>query len=185
MEFTGKLSRWNDKKGFGFITPIKGGGDIFIHISAVKRSGRRPSIGDTITFNVHSDNNGKKRAVNAVVEGTPSRRITGKHPTTRKKKEKVSIGVKVVLFVILVIGVIAIYLQFGYNSHTAPENADGIHTSVPTRKVEVSSFSCQGKTYCSEMMSCAEAKYYIKHCPGTKMDGDRDGVPCESQLCGR
>jgi hypothetical protein len=45
-------------------------------------------------------------------------------------------------------------------------------------------FSCDGRTYCSQMTSCAEAKYFITHCPGTKMDGDHDGVPCESQWCG-
>jgi hypothetical protein len=33
------------------------------------------------------------------------------------------------------------------------------------------------------MTSCAEATYFIKQCPGTQMDGDGDGVPCESQWC--
>ena len=44
-------------------------------------------------------------------------------------------------------------------------------------------FSCDGRTRCSEMKSCDEARYFIAHCPGTKMDGDDDGVPCESQWC--
>ncbi|MBV7434949.1 excalibur calcium-binding domain-containing protein [Cardiobacteriaceae bacterium TAE3-ERU3] len=34
------------------------------------------------------------------------------------------------------------------------------------------------------MRSCDEAKYFIRHCPNTKMDGDGDGIPCERQLCG-
>jgi hypothetical protein len=46
-----------------------------------------------------------------------------------------------------------------------------------------SSFSCDGRTYCSQMTSCAEATYFLKHCPDVKMDGDHDGVPCESQWC--
>jgi Excalibur calcium-binding domain len=46
-----------------------------------------------------------------------------------------------------------------------------------------SSFHCDGRTYCSEMTSCAEAKYFLTHCPNVKMDGDNDGVPCESQWC--
>ncbi|CAK8724127.1 Excalibur calcium-binding domain-containing protein [Candidatus Electrothrix aarhusensis] len=50
---------------------------------------------------------------------------------------------------------------------------------------EKSRFSCQGKKHCSEMRSCAEAKFYIRNCPGTKMDGDHDGIPCERQWCGR
>lgn len=45
-------------------------------------------------------------------------------------------------------------------------------------------FKCEGKTFCSEMKSCAEAEYYIDHCPDTQMDGDADGVPCEGQWCG-
>ncbi|MGN0857816.1 MAG: excalibur calcium-binding domain-containing protein, partial [Stenotrophomonas sp.] len=30
---------------------------------------------------------------------------------------------------------------------------------------------------------CEEARYFLRHCPNTKMDGDGDGVPCEQQLC--
>ena len=26
----------------------------------------------------------------------------------------------------------------------------------------------------------AEAEYFVKNCPNTKMDGDRDGIPCEN-----
>jgi hypothetical protein len=44
-------------------------------------------------------------------------------------------------------------------------------------------YTCGGKIYCSEMTSCAEAKFYLQNCPGTKMDGDNDGVPCEKQWC--
>lgn len=45
-------------------------------------------------------------------------------------------------------------------------------------------YKCSGKIYCSEMTSCAEAKFYLRNCPGTKMDGDNDGIPCEKQWCG-
>ncbi|WP_163372923.1 excalibur calcium-binding domain-containing protein [Endozoicomonas acroporae] len=44
-------------------------------------------------------------------------------------------------------------------------------------------FSCSGKTHCSQMTSCEEATFYQDNCPGTNMDGDRDGIPCERQLC--
>jgi hypothetical protein len=44
-------------------------------------------------------------------------------------------------------------------------------------------FSCDGRTHCSQMTSCAEATYFIQHCPNTKMDGNNDGVPCEKQWC--
>ena len=45
-------------------------------------------------------------------------------------------------------------------------------------------FSCDGRTHCSQMTSCEEATFFIKNCPGTEMDGDGDGIPCESQWCG-
>ncbi|WP_081601594.1 excalibur calcium-binding domain-containing protein [Thiobacillus denitrificans] len=42
------------------------------------------------------------------------------------------------------------------------------------------SFSCDGRMHCSDMTSRAEAEYFSRYCPGTKMDGDHDGVPCEN-----
>ena len=50
---------------------------------------------------------------------------------------------------------------------------------------ESANFACEGKVYCSEMASCAEALFYLGHCPGVKIDGDGDGNPCERQWCGR
>lgn len=44
-------------------------------------------------------------------------------------------------------------------------------------------FTCDGRKYCSQMTSCAEATQFLQHCPGMKMDGNGDGVPCESQWC--
>jgi hypothetical protein len=44
-------------------------------------------------------------------------------------------------------------------------------------------FTCDGRTYCSQMHSCAEAKFFLKNCPNVKMDGNHDGIPCEKQWC--
>lgn len=41
-------------------------------------------------------------------------------------------------------------------------------------------FRCDGRQHCSQMTSRAEAEYFLRNCPDTKMDGDRDGVPCEN-----
>ena len=40
-----------------------------------------------------------------------------------------------------------------------------------------------GRTHCSQMASCAEATYFLENCPGVKMDGNNDGVPCEQRWC--
>jgi hypothetical protein len=41
-------------------------------------------------------------------------------------------------------------------------------------------FQCDGRQYCSQMNSRAEAEFFVRNCPNTKMDGDHDGVPCEN-----
>jgi len=46
-----------------------------------------------------------------------------------------------------------------------------------------SNYACDGRTHCSQMHSCEEATFFINNCPGTEMDGDHDGVPCEKQFC--
>ena len=58
--------------------------------------------------------------------------------------------------------------------------------AAPTRVLPtpVQHFSCDGRQHCSQMRSCEEATFFIRNCPNTKMDGDGDGVPCESQHCG-
>jgi endonuclease YncB( thermonuclease family) len=47
------------------------------------------------------------------------------------------------------------------------------------------SYRCDGRTFCSQMTSCAEATWFLRNCPDVKMDGDRDGVPCELQWCAK
>jgi len=49
---------------------------------------------------------------------------------------------------------------------------------------EPAAFRCGTKTFCREMTSCAEARFYLTECGATRLDGDRDGVPCEA-LCAR
>jgi|SRR6056297_1332856 len=50
----------------------------------------------------------------------------------------------------------------------------------PKRTGAASRFHCDGRVYCSQMTSRAEAVYFSRQCPGTKMDGDHDGIPCEN-----
>ncbi|UTO18860.1 cold shock domain-containing protein [Acinetobacter sp. Z1] len=41
-------------------------------------------------------------------------------------------------------------------------------------------FRCDGRQYCSEMRSLEEARWFVRNCTNTKMDGDNDGEPCEN-----
>ena len=65
---------------------------------------------------------------------------------------------------------------------TAPA-ASPVAPAVNAPKTATSSgFSCSGKRYCREMTSCEEAKFYLTQCGVGSLDGNKDGVPCES-LC--
>ena len=91
------------------------------------------------------------------------------------------------LSVIVVLGLVS----YGYSRYQAAGTQDSVE-SEPSETdtfaafpepVSTESFTCDGRTHCSEMRSCAEATYFIRNCPNTKMDGDNDGEPCESQWC--
>ena len=43
-------------------------------------------------------------------------------------------------------------------------------------------FTCGTKATCSQMASCAEARFYLTKCGFSKLDRDSDGIPCE-KLC--
>lgn len=69
----GKLVRWNDNRGFGFIEPEDGSDDVFIHISALKTMARKPRSGDTIHYSLTVDDSGKTRAEDGIIEGVEER----------------------------------------------------------------------------------------------------------------
>lgn len=84
---------------------------------------------------------------------------------------------------ILVLVVFGLWNYFSKNAEST--KVQEIEISVPTAKiyppkVMTERFSCDGRQYCSQMNSRAEAEYFVKNCPNTQMDGDRDGIPCEN-----
>ena len=66
--YQGKLVDWKDDRGFGFIKPSRGGKDVFLHISALKNSSRRPQVGDLISYQLTFDKNARIRAYEAVID---------------------------------------------------------------------------------------------------------------------
>jgi CspA family cold shock protein len=60
---TGTVKWFNTQKGFGFIQPDDGGKDVFVHISAVQRSGLQTlNEGQKISFEVVQDKRSGKAA---------------------------------------------------------------------------------------------------------------------------
>nr|WP_320165860.1 cold shock and DUF1294 domain-containing protein [uncultured Methylophaga sp.] len=64
MKFQGKISNWNDEKGFGFVEPNGGGDRAFVHIKAFTLRTRRPTDGDVIIYDLVQDKDKRYRAEN-------------------------------------------------------------------------------------------------------------------------
>ncbi|MCR6657873.1 MAG: cold-shock protein [Asticcacaulis sp.] len=58
---TGTVKWFNPTKGFGFIEPIDGGQDVFVHISAVERAGMRSlNEGQKVSYEMARDSKSGK-----------------------------------------------------------------------------------------------------------------------------
>jgi cold shock CspA family protein len=147
----GSIVRWNDDRGFGFISSKEIKGDVFAHISQFKKGYRRPKVGDAVLFQVVNEN-GKQNAKLISLIGV---------------KPSLTSNLISVLFIMLIAFIV-------YSFVIKPK----LYPAY-----EEMGFSCEGKTHCSHMISCDEAKYYLANCPNVKIDGNNDGEPCERQLC--
>jgi cold shock CspA family protein len=171
MYYEGKITDWRDDRGFGFITPSGGGKPVFVHISAFRKGQGRPTGNEIVTYELISDPERGFRAQNVVFFGAAFQ------PFVRQERRHSLMPIIVVLLV-AGIGIYA-WQHFSSSRVKAPPGVE----LMPGDKEETK-FECRGKRYCSEMTSCEEATFYLKNCPGVKIDGDRDGIPCESQWCG-
>lgn len=99
----GRIISWKNDKGFGFITPDDQGERVFFHISNVKKSTRKPEVGDTVIFDVAKDSQGRLKATHVLIEGvslaTPN--IPKKIITEPVKKDALDYFYYFILVVIL------------------------------------------------------------------------------------
>ena len=62
---TGTVKFFNGQKGFGFIQPEDGSKDVFVHISALERSGMGPlTEGQKVSFELETGRDGRTNAAN-------------------------------------------------------------------------------------------------------------------------
>jgi len=179
MRSNGQITSWKGDKGYGFITPSSGAKQVFVHISSFRSRSPRPGVNQLVTFTLSTDQQGRPCAVDVTRENKQIR--LKKSPRNRPSKA-MSAGVLLVVLVMAVALVYSKYQNSRGGSYAPAKSAQpsGLNSN-PDRS---SRFSCDGRAHCSQMTSCEEAKFFVQNCPNTKMDGDGDGVPCESQWCG-
>lgn len=189
MRFQGKIDRWNDTKGFGFVTPNGGGEKAFVHISNFEEKTTRPKNGDLITYEQTKDEKARIRAEK--IQFVAIRSV--KHH--KKTPSALTMTVTVSLLAFLGIAGISKYKSVSspheievsptVSNHASPlqEMEHSPTLSNPVHTTLTSKFKCDGRTTCSTMSSCEEASFFTKNCPNTTMDGDGDGIPCEDQWC--
>lgn len=205
MRTQGSLTKWNAGRGFGFIKTRDSGIEVFVHISDFPRSGRTPQIGDILHFEITTGRDGRKQAKSVTfdislggAEFTPAR--TGNAPSSRTpapreprrqqsgtRRESSGLLLKVIAGALLLGGAVLGYRKFAaFQTPTvdmSQARSSETATAPTTAPAATHEYVCDGREHCSQMGSCAEAKWVISHCPNTKMDGDSDGIPCEQQLC--
>ncbi|NCD25159.1 MAG: DUF1294 domain-containing protein [Deltaproteobacteria bacterium] len=72
MRYQGTITTWKDDQGFGFIAPNDGDRLVFVHISSFLNRKKRPGVGETVSFELGSDERGRPRAEGVAFVGDQS-----------------------------------------------------------------------------------------------------------------
>lgn len=62
----GRITKWNDEKGFGFITPASGGNPVFFHINDYSHRHKRPMQNLQVQYSTSTDQKGRLCAIDVV-----------------------------------------------------------------------------------------------------------------------
>jgi len=106
MRYQGRLTDWDDAKGFGFVMPHGGGPRAFVHISAFERRGRRPVSGDILNYEVVSDAHGRSQAARIRFSQQPQ--IIAKPPGTTRVGVVVAVVFALVLLILTTLRLIPV-----------------------------------------------------------------------------
>lgn len=111
MRLAGRISDWNDEKGFGFVIPNGGGERAFVHINAFQRGVRRPVEGDLISYLPQKDDRGRWQAREI--------RHAGQKPAVRRvpstlPRAAIGFGALAVTAALAALGIIPVLLAVVY-----------------------------------------------------------------------
>ena len=207
--YAGKLSKWNSERGFGFIVSDDTGQDLFVHISSFPIDGQLPTNGERLTFEVEPDGPDKKRAARVqrggLAQPERARPYQPRPAHLGRSPAKQGFGSRVI--VVLLLAGLGMYGYKHYEARATQmraatlQSVDALSPATmgfkepapppytPSKPLISSTaqvpagFRCDGRNSCSQMTSCQEATLFLQNCPGMKMDGNNDGIPCEKQWC--
>jgi len=180
---SGTLVRWNDDRGFGFLAADGGGPQVFLHVSALAADSPRPALNERFTFEATVDAQGKLSAMRVrrpTEQARPRAQPRPRRTNGRSDNRSNSRPWAGALLLLTAIGGTGWY-AYQRPDTTAILRAMPAATSRPA--AAAAGYACDGRTHCSQMNSCAQARYFLAQCPNTQMDGDGDGEPCERQWC--
>jgi cold shock CspA family protein/Tfp pilus assembly major pilin PilA len=193
MFIEGIVKTYNTDRGFGFIQCDDNRKDIFFHISDFPNKHQLPRIGEKLKFYVDLSDR-KPRAKNIIRLEMKSAQpdSSGRAQSTKRKAQK-NKGFNLVNFFIgaaIVAIFISVFVPFVSGIYTREKLKREPVNSPESMRISsksssnnpTSNYRCDGRTHCSQMKSYEEAVYFINNCPGTEMDGDGDGEPCERQF---
>ena len=112
MRIKGKISQWDDAKGFGFIQPMLKGERVFAHIKALQNRTRRPVLGEVVTYSLGKDEQGRLQAQDVTFAGEKHRIKTAK--TASKAPLLLVLGFAGVLTLALFFGKLPLYVLVAY-----------------------------------------------------------------------
>lgn len=191
MRYQGRIVRWNEARGFGFIAPEQGegapkGAELFVHISALRCDGLPPMAGERVSYLVGAGQDGKPRAEQVFFPERPLSLADGNESRPAPAARRHWRGKLIPLLVL--VGIFSLYSRFSAESvspisTSAFSQAEADSSDTPQQTANFVR-QCDGRQYCSQMTSCEEATWFLQNCPNTRMDGEGDGIPCERQWCG-
>ena len=119
---------------------------------------------------------------------TPKRIVSHSRRKTKRKSE--SGGFFGTIITVIIFGIIG-YFVYGFIQdflhRNELTNQPVIQETLKIANTQAVSsnpnhFQCDGRTHCSQMRSLEEARWFVRNCPNTQMDGNNDGEPCEQQF---
>ena len=117
---------------------------------------------------------------------TPKRIVSHSRRKTKRKNE--SGGFFGTIITVIIFGIIG-YFVYGFiqdslhrkeltNQPVIQETLEIANTQAVNSNPN--HFQCDGRKHCSQMRSLEEARWFVRNCPNTQMDGNNDGEPCEN-----